>query len=171
MGRSAGQVGLCPRASLPPPTHRAAYHKNLLKLSREAQSTFWTADSQYCHQESHLKISLDVKRKPPCWRGLALISPAGCCRPVMIETGACRIPARPPQPPAHYRGLGPQTLLEQVAGIARVSLPTHLPGAGDRFRRPAPYNHGSPARAGGQSLRAAVGARVLGWALLRPTRA
>ena len=131
--------------------------------------TFWTAGFQWYHEESHLKICLHGKARPPCWRGLALISPAGGCRPVMIETGACCPPDSCPaaQPPAHYRGLGPETQLEQVAGIARARLPTHLPGLGDGFRRPAPYNHGSPARrAGGQSLRAAVGARVLGWALL-----
>ena len=59
-------------------------------------------------------------------------------RPVMIETGAGFLLSRPSR--AHYRGLGPETRLEQVAGIAWTHQPTHLPGEADRFRCPAPDN-------------------------------
>ena len=46
-------------------------------------------------------------------------------RPVMIETGAGFLLSRPS--PAHYRGLGPETRLEQVAGSpGPTNLPTYL---------------------------------------------
>ena len=89
-------------------------------------------------------------KRPPCWRGLALISlvpvGAGNDRNWCLSPPPAPDSCPPGPPPPHYRGLGLETLVEQVAGIAQTCAPTPLPvvHTGSDTPRPKTTGGGAP---------------------------
>ena len=127
--RSCPHVGISPGGVLPQSKHAPASEprqggilQNLLRKSsiRDKSNVLHSFVPEVPRRRAN--IPQVHYMRPPCWRDLALISlvpvGAGNDRNWCLSPPPALDSCPPGPPPPHYRGLGLETLVEQVVGIA-----------------------------------------------------